>query len=402
MRSTGLFIITGLVLVTAGCGRVNNFGGDAAFLQRYTDVILLSDSDANAQVAVVPQYQGRVMTSTAGGNKGPSYGWLNYGAISSGKIQPHINAYGGEERFWMGPEGGQFAIFFEKGVPFDFESWQTPALIDTEPFDLVSKDNRKAVFTKKAEFTNYSGTEFDIKIDRTIQLLGKKRVNQLLKTTIPNSVDMVAFATDNSITNTGDKPWKKETGLLSIWLLCMLKHSPETTVVIPFKTGPENRLGPKVNDEYFGKVPAERLIVKDNVLFFCGDGQYRSKIGINPHRAKAVLGSYDATQNLLTIVHYNKPKGITDYVNSMWELQDEPYAGDTVNSYNDGPNESGSIMGPFYELETSSPALELEPGQKVRHIQRTIHLTGPVEELDKIAKATLGVSIEEITTAIPK
>jgi len=402
MKYSGLLTITVLMLVTAGCGRVNNFGGDAAFLQRYTDVILLSDKDTNAQVAIVPQYQGRVMTSTAGGNKGPSYGWINYDTISSGKMQPHINAYGGEERFWMGPEGGQFAIFFEKGVPFDFENWQTPALIDTEPFDLVSKDNRKAVFTKKAEFTNYSGTEFDIKIDRTIRLLGKNRVNQLLKTTIPDSVDMVAFATDNSITNTGDKPWKKETGLLSIWLLCMLKHSPETTIVIPFKAGPESQLGPKVNDEYFGKVPAERLIVKDDVLFFCGDGQYRSKIGINPKRAKPVLGSYDATQNLLTIVHYNKPKGITDYVNSMWELQEEPYAGDTVNSYNDGPNESGSIMGPFYELETSSPALELEPGQKVRHIQRTIHLTGPVEELDKISKAILGVSIEEITTAIPK
>lgn len=399
MKLAGLLIISGLVLVTAGCGRVNNFGGDVAFLQRHTDVILLSDKDANAQVAIVPQYQGRVMTSTAGGNEGPSYGWINYDAIASGKVQPHINAYGGEERFWMGPEGGQFAIFFKGNDPFEFEYWQTPPLIDTEPFDLVTKDDRKAVFTKKAEFTNYSGTEFDIKIDRTIRLLGKKRVNQLLKTAIPDSVNMVAFATNNSITNTGDKPWKKETGLLSIWLLCMLKHSPETTVVIPFKAGPENRLGPKVNDEYFGKVPAERLIVKDDVLFFSGDGQYRSKIGINPKRAKPVCGSYDATQNLLTIVHYNKPRGVTDYVNSMWELQGEPYAGDTVNSYNDGPNESGSTMGPFYELETSSPALELEPGQKVRHIQQTIHLTGPVEELDKIAKTTLGVGLGEIKSA---
>ena len=137
MKHSGLLIITGLVLVTAGCGRVNNFGGDAAFLQRYTDVILLSDSNANAQVAVVPQYQGRVMTSTAGGSKGPSYGWINYDAIASGKIQPHINAYGGEERFWMGPEGGQFAIFFEKGVPFDFESWPvsyTHLTLPTTPY----------------------------------------------------------------------------------------------------------------------------------------------------------------------------------------------------------------------------------------------------------------------------
>jgi hypothetical protein len=114
MKYSWLLTVTVLILATAGCGRVNNFGGDVAFLQRYTDVILLSDSVGSAKAAVVPQYQGRVMTSTAGGNEGPSYGWINYDAIASEKIQPHINAYGGEERFWMGPEGGQFSIFLKK------------------------------------------------------------------------------------------------------------------------------------------------------------------------------------------------------------------------------------------------------------------------------------------------
>jgi hypothetical protein len=27
---------------------------------------------------------------------------------------PHINVFGGEDRFWLGPEGGQFSIFFAK------------------------------------------------------------------------------------------------------------------------------------------------------------------------------------------------------------------------------------------------------------------------------------------------
>jgi hypothetical protein len=30
----------------------------------------------------------------------------------------------------LGPEGGQFSIFFRQGVPFEFENWQTPAPID--------------------------------------------------------------------------------------------------------------------------------------------------------------------------------------------------------------------------------------------------------------------------------
>jgi len=85
------------------------FSDEVAFLEKYVDVITLSSDNGLAKVAIVPQYQGRVMTSTAGGKE--SFGWLNYEAIASKEIKPHINVYGGEERFWMGPEGGQFAIF---------------------------------------------------------------------------------------------------------------------------------------------------------------------------------------------------------------------------------------------------------------------------------------------------
>ena len=59
--------------------------------------------------------------------------------IASGKIQPHMNAFGGEDRFWMGPEGGQFSIFFAKGAKFELADWFTPAPFDTQPF----KDDRQ-------------------------------------------------------------------------------------------------------------------------------------------------------------------------------------------------------------------------------------------------------------------
>ena len=78
------------------------------------------------------------MTSTATGDEGTSYGWINYEHIESGKTVPQINVYGGEERFWLGPEGGQFSIFFKPGSKFDFAQWQTPAVIDTAVFDIVS------------------------------------------------------------------------------------------------------------------------------------------------------------------------------------------------------------------------------------------------------------------------
>lgn len=392
----------------AGCAPTDSgtedlsFGGDVAFLQKHTEVVVLKDGSGNGQVAVLPAMQGRVMTSTAGGPGGSSFGWINRELIASGETLAHMNPFGGEDRFWIGPEGGQFSIFFEKGVPFDLDHWQTPAPIDTEPFDLVSKSQDSAVLRKTMKLSNYSGTTFDVQVDRQVRVLDREQALARLGVPVGPSVKMVAFQSDNRMTNVGAEPWNKQTGLLSIWILGMFNPSPQTTVVIPFHVGAESELGPVVNDAYFGKVPASRLVAKDGVLFFSGDGQYRSKIGLSPQRATDVAGSYDAAGKVLTIVQYNKPQDVSDYVNSMWELQDEPYSGDVINAYNDGPPEPGAKpLGPFYELETSSPAAALAPGQSIVHTHRTFHLVGDEADLDPVARALLGVSTAEIVSALP-
>jgi len=381
----------------------NTFGDDLKFLKKHTDVVVLSDETGDGQVTVVPKMQGRVMTSTAGGLDGFSFGWINRELVASGEFVEHMNVFGGEDRFWLGPEGGQFSIFFKNGVPFDLEHWFTPAPIDTEPFELVSKSKSRAVLKKDMKLENYSRTVFNLRADREVKIIERNDAVELLGVTPAPVIKMVAFESTNKVTNTGEKAWEKETGLLSIWILGMFNPSSGTTVVVPFKAGLEDKLGAQVNDAYFGKVPADRLVVKDGVLFFSGDGQYRSKIGLSPLRAKPTLGSYDAVNQVLTIVQYNKPRGTLSYVNSMWELQDEPYKGDVVNSYNDGPPEPGAEpLGPFYELETSSPAAALKPGETISHVHRTFHLQGPEADLNTIAMATLGVTIEEIKSAFKK
>jgi len=379
------------------------FADDLAFLKQHTDVIVLADGDA--RIAVVPAYQGRIMTSSAAGDTGLSFGWVNRELIASGKLVEHINVFGGEDRFWLGPEGGQFSIFFKKDVPFDMEHWFTPAPIDSEPFELVSSTPTAAVFKKDMTLENYSGTQFNLRVDREVRLVKQADAVAALGVTPAAGLKMVAFESVNKITNTGEQPWTKQGGLLSIWILGMFNPADATTVVVPFNTGAEADLGPIVNDAYFGKVPPERLVVKpeQGVLYFSGDGKYRSKIGLTPQRAKAVCGSYDADNKALTIVVYTKPQGATDYVNSMWELQDEPFAGDVVNSYNDGPETpGGKPLGPFYELETSSPAAALAPGESLSHTHTTIHLVGPEADLDAVAKAVLGATTAEIKAALPK
>jgi hypothetical protein len=398
-----------IVTLAVGCGKAAKeepkgimFKDDVAFLKQHTKVVVLTAKNSLAQAAVNPDLQGRVMTSTAGGPDGLSFGWINREFIASKQNNVHMNAFGGEDRFWLGPEGGQFSIFFKKGVPFNLDNWFTPPPINDEAYDVVAQEADRIHFKKTMHLVNYSETEFDLELNRIIRLLDEKDVEGL-GLLVPEGIKMVAYQSDNKITNTGAKEWTKDTGLLSIWILGMFNPSPSTTIVIPFKSGPEEALGPVVNDAYFGKVPADRLVIKDGLLFFSGDGQYRSKIGISPKRAKPFLGSYDAGNQVLTIAHLTIPEGATDYVNSMWQIQDNPFGGDAVNSYNDGPPAPGAKpLGPFYELESSSPAAALKPGETFGHAHTTIHFQGDEKALDQIARQAFGVGLAEIKGAFLK
>lgn len=370
------------------------YGYDLDFLKQYhNDLVILGDK--NSQLIIAPAYQGRVMTSTADGDKGQSFGWINHDLIASGKRSEHMNAVGGEERFWLGPEGGQFSIYFKKGVEFKFDNWYVPKEIDTEPFELVSSTMDKAVFKKTMLLENYSGTRFYFTVDRTIRFLDRNSINRALGLDISKNIKAVAFESDNQITNNGANIWDKSSGMLSIWILSMFNASDQTTVAIPYKQGDSAQLGKIVTDDYFGKVPVDRLKVDSGLILFKADAHHRSKIGISPKRAEPFAASYDALNNILTIAQFTLSKNSHDYVNSLWKIQDDPFNGDAVNAYNDGLIDTIQ-MGKFYEIESSSPAAALAPGFSMHHLHRTIHLKGTKEDLDKISMKILGIGVDAI------
>jgi hypothetical protein len=372
-----------------------SFGYDLAFLKKYhSDLVLLEDSSSDAKLIVLPAYQGRIMTSTANGMEGMSFGWINHELISSKEITPHIYAVGGEERFWLGPEGGQFSIYFKKDSAFDFEHWQVPKEIDTEPFELLSSSASEASFKKTMHLKNYTGSTFDIGVNRNIHLLNRERIQEIIGG-MDASVHAVGFSSDNTITNLSNNPWGEQYGMLSIWILSMLNAGDQTTIAIPFKKGDSSELGKIVTDDYFGKVPADRLKVGNELMLMKADANYRSKVGISPQRAKSFVGSYDAKNNVLTIAFFSLPEGANKYVNSLWKIQEDPFCGDAVNAYNDGPI-NGKQMGKFYEIESSSPAADLGPGESLTHIHTTIHLKGEKIHLDKVAKHVFGISLDEL------
>lgn len=373
------------------------FGSDVVFLKQHTTVVVLTDGAA--QVVVAPQYQGRVMTSTTGGADAPSFGWIGRAAVSAGTRQPHMNVFGGEDRFWLGPEGGQYALYFKKGDPFDLDHWQVPEAFDWGAWDTTATSPTSVAFRKRMALDNYSGSSFRIDVDRTVRLLSAAEIAADLKEAPAAGVRAVAFESQNTVTNAGNSTWKPESGLVSVWILGQFTPSSSMTIVLPYAGGPSSS-EPVVNDAYFGKVPADRLKITDSAVLFRADGQYHAKIGLPPSRALAAAGSYDAASHVLTIVQYTRPEGATRYVNSMWELQREPYNGDVLNSYNDGPPAPGKPpLGPFCEIESSSPALDLAPGQHYTHVHRTIHLVGPEADLDRIARSVLKIPLADVTAA---
>ncbi len=394
-----------MIALTLSCQSVKEkedmmtFEEDLEFLKKHTETILLSDQASQAQIIVSPGMQGRVLTSTASGKDGMSFGWINYEHILSGERDPHFNPFGGEDRFWLGPEGGQYSIYFEKDHSFELDNWYVPPEIDWENWEIVDKSKSSVRFEKEMTLKNYSGFTFHLKVNRTIRMLEKKDMLKELDLDESLSVPSVAFKSENSITNTGDQTWEKNKGLLSIWILGMFRPSPETTIVVPFKQGPTEELGPIVNDEYFGKISEDRLVIKDSIIYFKGDGKQRSKIGIPPKRCLYIAGSYNAKDQVLTVVVMTPPEEPEQhsYVNSLWKIQEDPYGGDVINSYNDGPSEPGKDpMGPFYELESSSPGAPLGPGESITHCHTTVHFRGQEEDLDKITRKLFNLSLEEI------
>ncbi|ANH81788.1 hypothetical protein A8C56_13065 [Niabella ginsenosidivorans] len=384
--------------VTMANNTSGTFGYDLRFLQQKdSGLVVLKSADGASQVIVSPRYQAKVFTSTANGPDGSSFGWVNYKAFT-GDADAHMNAYGGEDRLWLGPEGGPFSLYFKPGAKMEFANWKTPAPFDTEAWALVASDASSVTMSKEMNLVNYAGTSLQIKADRSVTLIDNAAIKEDLGIELLPGSRSVAFRTVNTITNTGKNTWNEKTGAPCMWNLDMFTPSESCTIVIPYN---KDAAGKVATTDYFGEIPKERVRYSNGLLFFMADGKSRGKLGIPPQRVKNIAGSYDAAGKVLTIIRYDiDPNG--RYLNQEWRTDRPPFSGDAMNAYNDGPLADGTQMGPFYEMESVTPAALLKPGEKQVHHHSVYHFTGAKAALDTIAKKTLGVSVDDIEKAFKK
>lgn len=359
------------------------FGYDLNFLKSKDNVIVLRMDES--QIIVSPKYQGKVFTSTAEGKGGRSFGWVNYQAFDK-KPDPHMNAYGGENRLWLGPEGNRFSLFFKPGTAMTFENWFTPPPIDTESWTVNDKSETTIRLSKEMSLGNYAGTSFDIRVLREVEMLDSTRIGEMLRLQLPEGIKFAGYSTTNTITNAGDNPWTRESGAPCLWVLDMFNPSPSTWIIVPFRKAGSGKI---LTADYFGEIPQDRLLTKDSVVLFKADGRSRGKIGLSADRAKQLAGSFDPENNILTVVTFDiDPSAV--YLNQEWSTGKDVFAGDAVNAYNDGPLADGSQMGPFYELESVSPAAFLKPGGSLEHRHSVMHFTGDPQALRAMIRTLFG------------
>src|SRR5690554_5500516 len=156
------------------------FGYDLNYLSEKDSLIVLKSDNGKAQVIVSAKYQAKVFTSTANGLEGKSHGFVNYRFFDAGVVDEHMNGFGGEDRFWLGPEGGQFSIYFEPGAEQVYDNWHTPKAIDIEEWEINNSTDKEAVLSKYMELKNYQGTVMHIDVERRISLFSEADITQAL------------------------------------------------------------------------------------------------------------------------------------------------------------------------------------------------------------------------------
>ncbi len=373
------------------------------FLAAHTKLVELTDGHG-ARVAICPDWQGRVMTSTCGGMDGPSFGFIHAEFIKAGKLDKHFNNYGGEDRLWLSPEGGRFSLWFAPGARQDLDHWFTAPALNEGGYQVTSGPHDPYYrMVRLMQLRNASATNFELSVTRTVRLLGEADLRQVFgpaaQLMLADGVERVAYETANTLSNEGPA-MSKEKGLVSIWVLGMMNAAPKTVVIVPYRPGDEAQLGPVVKSDYFGAIPPQRLKILPQAILFRADGNYRSKIGTSQRRARNVAGSIDFAGGVLTLIQFTMPDDPTkcDYMNNMWGADAaNPYTGAVANSYNDGPPAPGKKgLGAFYEIESLSPAKALETGGLLTHHHRTVHIRADQATLAKIAQQVLGVDLDTV------
>ena len=412
MKAGFFFLSIGLVLAW-GAGILEAQGMSKHKTQRKVrDVLKLLDEsgfaynllqgDNKDQVVVVtPGLVGRVLASGMDGLEGLTDSWLSEEQLRKGLTPSRPNgqwaSVGGDERLWLAPESGPHAFFMPQGTKQNFTDYTIPEVMNSDRFEVVdvSADGKSVTFRTTWSLTNYMGTRFDIEVTRQVELLEYCPYTAGLG----DQADFVGFESRTWVKNIGTKAWTADSGCVSIWTLGQWLSYPDSVVILPFqKEGP----GEAVCTEYFSTLapdsappPANLWSQQSDHLLVSGSGRAQTKMEIYGKRGVGRLAGVDVKNSTLNILDFDcYPR--MDYVASYeMSYQGDRYAGGSSSCF-----VLSDQLGipPFYELESCSPALFLQPGEQYCHRARTYKIRGKKNKIAAMCKRHFNADWQTLET----
>lgn len=402
------------------------------YLEMKTKVLELCN-EYGARVAVCPDWNGRVMTSTADGLDGDSFGMLNVPEIERGGDDYSYRFFGGEDQFTLSPEGGPFSLYFavdpdesavrkqQVEMPVGYQEGKFIADFSPPAPEIRMRRN--------IQMMNLAGARFDLDVVRTVRLTDSSDFSALFGETVASAmeeqdVSYVSYQTTSSLINRGGG-LSKNSGLVSVRIRSMFNSTPHHVVVIPFRPGSEEELGPRVYVEFFGMAPHGRIRLLPEAALLRADGRYRCQIGVSRKRALPYIGAIDLRNGVLSFVSYNLPPDPCefDYLGNAFcetvgnttcdfmrtrdyyfseslapasgDPGDNPYGGEVLRAYSSGPaGPRDNSGGAFYEFNTFSPAFALQKNEMMSHVQYTTHINADRDTLDFLLRNLLHTELD--------
>ena len=309
--------------------------------------VLLAGEDPNKVVIVAPALGGRVLCTGFEGVEGDTDSYILDTEIKKGAAPTGPGAvwsnFGGEERFWLAPEGGRFALFFREGEEQTIANYLIPNSLNSARFGVTAQaaDGTSVTFAAPVQLTNSLGTQFDLQVRRKIEVL--QSCPYALG--YGDKLDFVGFESKSWVKNTGPAALSRQTGAVAVWTLGQYPVRDHTVIIVPFRPGPDSELGKPLNTQYFKtdvvditKIPKGRSYndywaVKDDYALIKANGSIGTKIEMWPQRALGKIASIDLARFSLTIVEFQMYPEL-DYLASYWlPYPEDPFQGAAISIF---------------------------------------------------------------------
>ena len=334
------------------------------YLAQKTSVIELYDR-LGGRVAVCPEWNGRILTSTCEGLEGESFGCVHVQAIDA----EHFEDYGGEDHWTLSPIVHSFAVETIK--------------------------EHKAVLQRTLQTNDANGVPGEFHLSRTISLLNKQKIETWFGDAVADSfgqedVSAVGFCSENTVK-------VPEKTCIASRLRGMFNPSPNTVVVLstppdifasepssmePSPMEPSQMELSSMDVDYLGSAPHGRIRHLPHALLVHADGRGRCQVTMPFAEAPLIIGAIELRFGTLTLWTFDVPNDSEK---------------DAIRIYNSGHSHTEELdWTAYYETNCFSAARELLPDDSLTYYQATLHLNAGNDVLDGLVRQLFDVSLEEI------